>query len=475
MDDALGFSTGRFRRGLLGATLLVPLAFALLAVPLILRTEIRGRGASDSINYHEKAIRTFAEQLPHPDLSDYLSATTPGYHLLLALFARVVHAETQALQLVGMLFTVALLATLGSACAWRMRRTLGALGVVALCLPMVTSLYVLSSGVWLLPDNAAWWALVSVMLLALRRSQNVSVWALAGVALLALVLFRQIHLWAAGLVWLGAFLGAGAARPPTPLLARVDLGGLMVPRLARTSLALLFTIPAFLILAAFASLWGGLTPPTFNTMHGLSIRWATPPFLLSLFALLGAFYLPFWWPGLRQLWHEQPALVLATPALALTLTLFPETTHDPTQGRVSGLWHLVKEAPVLAGHTSIIVLALAPTGALVILAWLRAMNPRSRWIMLAAVVGFAVANSANPQLWQRYHEPFVLLWCILASSLSVWSGTRPEGLQRRLAVLGPVTLAVLLALVSARGIFWERPATDGNFRPGHVEPSLLRP
>ncbi|HLX38053.1 MAG TPA: hypothetical protein VKR29_09640, partial [Candidatus Binataceae bacterium] len=38
----------------------------------------------DEIKYHLPAIRQFAAQLPHPDLSAYSSATTPLYHLMMA-------------------------------------------------------------------------------------------------------------------------------------------------------------------------------------------------------------------------------------------------------------------------------------------------------------------------------------------------------------------------------------------------------
>ena len=37
--------------------------------------------------------------------------------------------------------------------------------MIALCLPVVASLYVFGSGAWLLPDNAAWWGVLEVMLL----------------------------------------------------------------------------------------------------------------------------------------------------------------------------------------------------------------------------------------------------------------------------------------------------------------------
>lgn len=473
MDQSLGFSTGRYRRSVLAAMVGAPALFALVAWPMIAAGLNTGRGAADALNYHEKVIRTFIQQWPNPDLTDYLSATTPGYHLLVATFGKYVSDSRMAMQFAASLITMALFATIASAAAWRMRRYVNASGVIAICLPLMASMYVLSSGVWLLPDNAAWLGVTAMLLLALRRGQSWLGWILAGVALVALVLCRQNHLWAAGLVWVAAWLGPGPARGETPLFQRQDIGGLIVPRIGRFIVALLVTMPAFAVVWGFHSKWGGLTPPSFNDMHGLAIQWATPPFVLALVGIFGWFYVAFWWESLRKLVNEQAWIAFLAAIVGLVLAVLPETTPDRTAGRATGLWHIVRKTPQIADHISVLVAFLSMMGAVVLMGWLRAMNPRSRWIMLAAMVGFTVANSFNPQLWQRYHEPFVLIWTILAASLAVWSGERLEGPTRRVAVFGPTILALLLAYVSFRGIGLGREAVDGGFTPGHVEPSGL--
>lgn len=473
MDQATGFSTGRHRRSIFAATFLAPLAYLAIVVPLIVMGMNRGRGASDSLNYHEKAIRTFASQWPHPDLSDYLSATTPGYHLALAAFARYISADGRHLQFVSAGIGALLIGTLASACAWRMRRAMSSLGVLAVCLPLIVCLYVVSSGVWLLPDNAAWWALLCVLLLALRRSQNMGTWIAAGIMLIVLVMTRQIHVWAAGVVWVGAWMGAGPARSEWPLLARQDVGGRLMPRITRALAAFVFTLPAFFVLYHFVQTWGGLTPPTFKPMHGASLQWAGPAFDLALLGIAGVFYVEFWRASLMKLVREQFWVVAVAAAAGAVLSVLPSTNEDASAGRTTGIFHAVKQLPLIAGHSSVLIVPLAVFGAVVLVAWARAMNPRARWVMLAAFAGFAAANSANPQLWQRYHEPFILMWTILASSLAVWGGAAAK--PGRLAVLGPLALACLLGAVSVRGIWYERPATDGGFRPGHVEPSAIGP
>ena len=475
MEEAAGFSTGRYRRSILAATVVAPLLFLAFSWPLILSGANKGRGASDSINYHKKAIRAFSSQFPSLDFSDYLSATTPGYHVLVALFGRVVSPDRTALQLFSSLLSAGLIATLASACAWRMRRALSPFGVIAVCLPFMTSLYVLSSGVWLLPDNTAWWLLLCVLLLSLRRSQHAGVWFASGLLLVALVFARQIHIWAAAIIWLAAWIGPGPARSDAPLLMRQDVGGLVLPRIARACIALLLTLPAFALLYWFYKLWGGLTPPTFKPMHGFSPQAAAPAFDLALLAIAGVFYISYWWEPFLKLLREQIWAVVLAAAIGLVLATLPATTESPSHGRVSGIFHAVKIAPVLFAHTSLLIAPLSTLGAVILVAWLRAMNPRARWIMLAAIAGFSAANAANPQLWQRYHEPFILMWTILAASLAVWSGGSAVKRPGLFATVGPLALAALLAAVSVRGIFYERTAQDAGFSPGHVEPSALNP
>ncbi|HZW10024.1 MAG TPA: hypothetical protein VFF69_08980, partial [Phycisphaerales bacterium] len=83
--------------------------FALGAWPLIFSGFVKGRGAADQLNYHEQVIRTFAADWPNPDYSDYLSATTPGYHTLLAAVAHFLTDDRRVLQLIASAFTLGLL------------------------------------------------------------------------------------------------------------------------------------------------------------------------------------------------------------------------------------------------------------------------------------------------------------------------------------------------------------------------------
>lgn len=459
-------------RGTLFGGLISAVVGAAVMVPLILAQNMRGRGASDQINYHEKVIRTFAGQLPTPDLSDYLSATTPGYHLLLAVFARGVSDARAHLQLAGMAFTLALLALVGWCVArWSGSWRQGAL----LALPLAASLYVVSAGVWLLPDNAAW-VCVAAILALLVRGRGVTALVVAGVLLAALVAFRQIHVWAAGVIWAGGWLRAtqpvGESRTlldPRDLMPKAERGGWKA--WARSmALAVGVTIPAWALLAWFYRLWDGhLTPPTFVAWYTPGVQWATPAFVLSLLGIVGVFCAGWVWPGLVQAVREHRLALALGVGLGLVAVLVPDTTYDFRAGRFSGIWNGVRMAPVLGGRTSVVLLVLAPLGAAWVVGWLAGMDRRARWVMLAALAGFAAAQATSEQLWQRYHEPFVLIWAAYACALCREGSVMPA--VGRLRLVGPAALAVVLGAVTAWSIARAGVATDRGFEPGRVEAS----
>src|SRR5215218_6469406 len=177
--------------------------FLALAVPLILRFQGYTRATWDQDAYHLPTVVKFDREWPRPDFSDYPSATTPGYHLVLAAVRRVSGADHRALRVAAALFTAGLLATFG----WSVGRRVGPWTAVAVGLPLACSAYVFSSGVWLLPDNAAWWGVLGMLMVALRPRADWRTYAGGGAILLAVVLVRQLHLWTAAVLVVAAWLG----------------------------------------------------------------------------------------------------------------------------------------------------------------------------------------------------------------------------------------------------------------------------
>ncbi len=452
------------RRAALLAASIAALAASLPALALALAGHNTGRGAWDSIVYHEPFIRQLADAWPRFDLSDPLTATTPGYHLLLATVAAAGADSETALRLVSALIGAALAALVA---AWCARRT-STLDAVLLTLPLACSVYVLSSSAWLLPDNLAWIGVSLVLMLALadRRlspERLPSRATIAAAAVLALLVFtRQIHLWAAGVVWLAAWLGPDRPDRPFRLFDQIPA------RLTRTAAAIALTLPAFLVVAWFVRHWGGLTPPRFQS-DITGVNPATPAFILVQIAVLTIGFGPWLAPALLRALRHRPLIPLAGAGVGLLLALIPPTTFDADAGRYSGWWSLAHAAPVLFGRTSAAFLILAPVGGVVLAGALSGVPRRTAWLMLGALTAFAVAQSATINSWQRYHEPFLLILLALLAAAQ-----EPELRTTPLARLRPVAMGLLCAMLAAITVLGLRgdPVRRGTLPPArHTSPS----
>ncbi len=446
--------------------------FALPAWVVILAGILPGRMASDQLLFHEVAVRVFAEQLPSPNLADYRSATTPGYHLVLAGLDASVGLNRAALQLAGSLFTVGLLGL----AAWLAYRG-GARGAAAaLCAPLVASLYIWPAGVWLLPDNAGWLGVVGVLAIALH-GRTTAHFVLGGVVLAALVWMRQIHLWAAAPLWLSAWLGYKLVEQQaeeTPGASSGWIASLRAefawmlsrpgPRVKRTAIAVACTIPAFGFVAWFAWMWGGLTPPLFQEGGDLAgghqgVNLAAPAFVLALFGLFTPFFAGILHvPGQRLVRECKAGLLVAALAGVLIAAVVP-TSYDKAAGRWTGLWNIVQKVPAPMDRSPVII-ALAAAGAVALVFWCAALSRRDRWIFLSAIAGFAAALTATHELWQRYVEPFVLILLVLMASRAMARPINRIGgmsLRDRAArawlLLGPVVLAAGFAALTAWTVF----------------------
>lgn len=456
-----------------GVTLV--LGLYLIASAIIFSPEqSQGRAASDQFSYHEPSIRKIAMDLPAPDLADYWSATTPGYHLLLSLPVRAFDPPREALMLGAAGFTAGLYFLVST---WLARRV-GPGRALWLTLPLLASVYTLFPAVWLLPDNAGWLLVASVYLLALRPRFDRWTILAGGACLLALVWVRQSHLWAAGMLLAAAWLGTTTAPtgpaahahalpddPPARPLAQIAT--LFQGRLwgqdsvtSRLTLASLAILPAAISVAWFAQLWGGLTPPRFQEQYGDAsggIEPATPAFFLSVTGLFIPFMWGYVWPGFRRL-CKTPVLPVAVALGALALALIPET-FPASPGRRSGIWHLAGAAPILLGHTSVVIALLAPLGALGLVSLLATVPRRTAWVTLAGLAGFVLAQTVSPMAWQRYHEPFVLIVLAVLGAEVAAHRPFPGFLIRFLRVSGPLALALLLALITLMSLRREDPIT----------------
>lgn len=451
------------RSGANVAGLAVVALFLLFAVPLILFTPNGNRAGADEAIYHLPAVRQFQREWPRFDFRTYTSATTPGYHLVLATVARFVGDDVRLLRAVGALFTIGLLATAAAALA----RRVGAPAAVVLSLPLLCSSYVFKAGVWILPENAAWWGVVAVLLIALRPRVDVLTYVGGGALLAALVFFRQMHIWSASVLWLAAWLGSGrcadmqdVARAESPSVPTDSpWTGPFFPRIVRAMLMFVASLPAFLIVGYFVRLWGGMVPEHYR-IHGETRTGsiymdggnpAAPAMILGLMAAFSPLFLPLAWRPIRDRIRRERRtawLVAAGAVVGAAIGIFPETSYDMAAGRWSGLWNLVARMPTIHSRSPLIVVLAALGGATLAL-WLLALSRRDRWLFLAAWFMFALAQSFSSMAWQRYYEPFLLMTLALAAARAHADG-RPQEIvrPRRLALAGPLLLAVLLAGVT---------------------------
>ena len=373
------------------AVAFVLLAFLAPAALIIALGVDAGPQFADQAEYHLPTIQQFARQWPSPDFSSPRAAMTPGYHLLMAGLFRATDGSVRALQAATAIFTAGLLATLAGAVA----RRIPTADAILLCLPLAWSPYLLTSGVYVVPHNLSWWAVLGVLLVALRPRTDARLYVGGGLLLLAAVATRQIHLWLAAPLLMAAWLGDGRTASGRP---------------RRLLLMFVAMLPAVALLGWFVYLWGGLTPRT--------QEWARPAdganlaavaMMLAVFGVMGFFFL-----GYRSRSATKRSAAAASLVAGL-LALVPVSTFDKSAGRWTGLWNLAQRAPTIADRSPLVVM-LAALGGAVIGELLAGLRCRARWVTAAALLGFFAAHATVNQAWQRYYEPFVLMVLALAAA-----------------------------------------------------------
>ncbi len=476
------------------------------------------RAKFDQDTFHLPVIRQFAQQWPTPDFSNYLSATTPGYHLAMSTLIGVsgksdlvLTLRTSGAVLIAFFFVIGVFA---AALKWRESqrssptRTSGYIDVavaLAIALPLLASSYIVQSAMYLLPDNLAWLfvSLVITSAVAISRAGwrvRPSWLVCTSVLMMLLVFTRQIHIWAAAPIWIAVLVNQAMMRRGTSTDASTSpaqINPTSIPELLRavTSRAVAFgvvaTVPAFIILGYFIWLWGGIAPPMFraatnplaasgtgNATAVTGLSPASPVLILALIGIFGTFYLGWivsasmtasrgWLPRIDNLWGTLKASAIGAAAAALIAIVPPTTWSTPT--RKGALWEITRRFEggsefagvrlprlVIADHTNLIMWFLAVLGGAILgLLW-RGVDHRARWVLATALIAFTAAQSAQALSWQRYFEPFVLLWLILCVS-NLRIGGRSGDIRmpaeappqmERWAWLGPVVLTVMLASIT---------------------------
>jgi len=368
--------------------------FGCAALPLIAANYDQGRAYYDQVTYHYPAIRHF---LDGGDFRDYSSATTPGFHLLLAAVARAVSDSERLLKLASLLITSVLIWMVSVRVA---RKVQSVALTIVLLLPLLFSIYFFPAGVWLLPDNLAWLSVFWVLELALEFHDTRRWYVQAAAALAFAVLVRQSNIWLCLVVCSVAVAPCGE-RLDAAQFAR------------RFFAAALASLPCSILLGYFVILWHGMVPPSFAERHS-DLNLAAIAYFAAIVGFYGLFYLPLVWSQVRGLTRTAAASrPLWWGALfGLTAALLSPTDWNPDAGRVSGLWNLTRLLPSWH-HRSVLITGLAVLGGASGALWLSLAPGRLRVVIIATAVGFGLAQCLSHFVYERYYAGLIFLLLLM--------------------------------------------------------------
>jgi dolichyl-phosphate-mannose-protein mannosyltransferase len=391
-----------------------------------LTVEIQTFHGSDARVYHLPTILQFRDQLPGVSLHGYPAAQTPLFHLIFALYGKVVGFQLWKLRLLEVL--VSYLAVLVLFRFLVRGFGLGRPQAFALALLFALSPYFLGASFTLLTDNLA----ILFGLLALERFHRyrsdgaLGTFALASTAMGAAVLTRQSFLW---LALVAAYVVLRTEAPPRRRAAA--------------------TCVAALALAPFAALvvdWGGLVPPGSDPascglcnsrpgVEGDRLTLRTVAFCVAVAGIYaGAIYGPIVAERLRRLRVHATLVLAPLGAGVVLLALAPLEYHPIVPGHAGDagyLWKLADHTPVVLS-SELLFWALVPLGALALFMLLRRAGPTSTPALFLA--SFLLAALPVRLVYQKYFDPFVLLALLLL--------VRPADLRRPADYAGAVALAI---------------------------------
>jgi hypothetical protein len=497
--ESEGAETGARRRDSWRSRLLwflpLVLVYGLIVFPIVWT----GRGGpseeADQDRHHFVVVEKMYLEWPDVDIVDYPSATSPGYHLLLAGIGRAVGDFEAGKPLMRWVNAFVGLAAVGAA-YWVCSVFTTSRRAMALTLPLCLSQYVLGAGAYISTDNAALAMILVAVGLCLvpRLTWRRGPWM--AVSASAAVLSRQSSLFVVAPIGLAGALASPLARfvPAWLRLRREEDRRWGVFLSCALSVLVCCAVMAYLIYR-----WGGLTPPVYGSLHDAGANPASPVVLL---ALAGAFGLCFG-TMLAPLWKRigiSRGLIGGMVVGAVAIVSIPETAPtwrataeresadggggaapsepplrgewtDPTTGKTlryyvaadpetwterrkrafGWSWRLAEMLPT-PFERSLFHLALAPIGALFLLAATRGAlasgHSAAAVLLLVTLAGWAAAQSMNSMAWHGYFEPKLLAFlpwltamAIGRARLPLWAWIGPAGLA---AFQGMITCASLV-------------------------------
>jgi hypothetical protein len=398
--------------------ILLLVVFLVVTIPLILKPGLDVFDSDDETNWHYPTILRFTDQIPHVDLADYPSATTPLYHLVMASVSLVCGSNVVGLRLVSSLISLACLLLVYGHFSRR-----GPIpGALYFALLFFLSPYFIGPAVRLSTDNMALGlAILSILAMDigqpdLRRS------LLTNVLVLLTVLTRQLYAWLIGAYVFTVFLGRRYRR------SIADWATSLLPVLIPMAGGAFFVI-----------LWKGLAPPEFSVQHtALALNWDAPVYAVSLLGLYGSFFASWYFVLYKGGTGKVFAIVVPVVVAIVYLALHPVSgVYDKTT-RGGALWLVASALPELFS-SSIVYWVLFPIGLFCTILMIRYLALRRDYVMSVCFVLWMMANMVNNQTIQKYYEPLILFF-LGHAMVSLRSG-------KWYSWIGPCVLLAVLAAV----------------------------
>ncbi|MEY4942865.1 MAG: hypothetical protein RL254_1046 [Planctomycetota bacterium] len=423
------------------APCLLAVLFACAVLPVIMFGSDATSEASDEAAAHLPTVLQFAAQLPTPDLHDYPSATGPGYHLLMAVPARL-GVGVHGLRIIASLAGLALVLLV-----WRTAaRAAGPAVALALTLPLLVSTYVLSGSAWLTTDVLSVLIGTTMVAIAAWWMPTMRTFLTLAVLFVAALSVRQTNVFLAAPILAAGILGSPLGRSASDAEQWSGDEPRSWSRLAAACLAL---VPAALLLLALVNLWGGLMPATFRSLHDKGLSPVAPAYGLALLGTWAAIALLPMAPEVLHTVRRHALAITLVASLAFLGAVVADSTWSVEQGRWGGAyWMIVKAFPAIGGRSMVIVAAAVVGAVLAAVLWIRAAEirrGRQATIVLVSLLALMVVQAGNSQVWQRYFDPAILVALAWLISLGI-NRTRPHSAGR--AVLGALLLAGVQATIS---------------------------
>jgi hypothetical protein len=180
-------------------------------------------------------------------------------------------------------------------------------------------------------------------------------------------------------------------------------------------------VAACLPLAALVIVWGGLVPPTFQERH-VATALITPYSGVFGVAMFGLYWVALYPDRVIDVLRRLPSqrflpLALALAATVITLLAIPT---NPADGADGIMWRISRMTPVVMG-TPVLFWLLVPAGLLFFWNALGSKDPVSTATLLLAFA-FLVCNLPNARVYEKYYDPFIIIFVILIERAAQSSG-----------------------------------------------------